>query len=117
MASSEEDSSEHLGLACGVFEIDTVRAGPALWLRLSGELDLASVEKLEEAISVAEESTAREIVIDLAELEFMDSAGLAALLRAHTRTRQDGQRLRFLPSNHDGVTQLIAVTGTRKIFD
>jgi len=117
MAPSEKDSSGHLELARGVFEIDTVRAGPALWLRLSGELDLASVEELEEAICVAEESTAREIVIDLADLEFMDSAGLRVLLRAHTRTRQDGQRLRFVPSNHDGVTQLIAVTDTRKIFD
>src|SRR5215204_7082547 len=112
MAPSEIDSSGHFELAGGVFEIDTVRAGPALWLRLSGELDLASVEKLEEAIRVAEESTARVIVIDLADLEFLDSAGLTVLLRAHTRTRRDGQRLRFVPSEHDGVTQLVAVTGT-----
>jgi anti-anti-sigma factor len=117
MAPSEIDSSGHLEPAGAVFEIDTVRAGPALWLRLSGELDLASVEKLEEAISVAEEGTARVIVIDLAELEFMDSAGLAVLLRAHSRSRQDGQRMRFVPSEHDGVTQLVAVTGTSEIFD
>ena len=117
MAPSEIDSSGHLEPAGAGFEIDTVRAGPALWLRLSGELDLASVEKLEEAISVAEESTARVIVIDLAELEFMDSAGLTALLRVHSRTRQDGQRLKFMPSEHDGVTQLVAVTGTSQIFD
>jgi len=117
MAPSEIDSSGHLEPAGGAFEIDTVRAGPALWLRLSGELDLASVEKLEVAIRVAEESTARVIVIDLADLEFLDSAGLTVLLRAHTRTRQDGQRLRFVPSEHDGVTQLVAVTGTSEIFD
>jgi anti-sigma B factor antagonist len=117
MAPSEIDSSGHLEAADGVFEIDTVRAGPALWLRLSGELDLASVERLEEAISVAEEGTARVIVIDLADLEFMDSAGLTVLLQAHSRTRQDGQRLRFVPSEHDGVTQLVAVTGTSEIFD
>jgi anti-anti-sigma factor len=100
-----------------MFEIETTRAGPALLLRLSGELDMASVEKLEEAISVAEESTAREIVIDLGELEFMDSCGLRVLLRAYTRTRQDGQRLKFVPSSHDAVTQLIAVTGTSEMFD
>jgi len=69
------------------------------------------------AIRVAEESTARVIVIDLADLEFLDSAGLTVLLRVHTRTRQDGQRLRFVPSEHDGVTQLVAVTGTSEIFD
>jgi anti-sigma B factor antagonist len=104
-------------LPSGMFEIETTRAGPALLLRLSGELDMASVEKLEEAISVAEESTAREIVIDLGELEFMDSCGLRVLLRAYTRTRQDGQRLKFVPSSHDAVTQLIAVTGTSEMFD
>jgi hypothetical protein len=44
------------------------------------------------------------------------AAGLAMLLRAHARTRQDGQTLSFVPSNHDGVTQLIAVTDTGRMF-
>jgi anti-sigma B factor antagonist len=117
MAPSDNRETGHSALPSGMFEVDTLRGGDDLCLRLSGELDLASVEKLEVAIRVAEKTTARAIFIDLSDLEFMDSAGLTALLRAYTRTRQDGQRLRFLPSSHDAITQLIAVTGTSKIFD
>jgi anti-sigma B factor antagonist len=116
MAPSDNREIGQSARQSGMFGIDAVRGGDDLCLRLSGELDMASVEKLEEAIRVAEESTARTISIDLSDLEFMDSAGLTVLLRAHTRTRQDGQTLRFMPSSHDAVTQLVAVTGTRKIF-
>jgi anti-sigma B factor antagonist len=117
MASSGTGGTVVPALRSGVLEIDTVQGGDDLCLRLSGELDLAFVDRVEEAIRVAEKSTARAIVIDLSELEFLDSAGLAMLLRAHSRSREDGQTLSFVPSTHDGVIQLIALTGTSKIFN
>ena len=99
-----------------LFEIETVQKGDAFWLRLSGELDLASVEELEEAIRLAEDEPARAIVVDLADLQFMDSTGLQVLLEAYARSRENGQRLKFLPSRHESVRQLVAVTGTSEIF-
>jgi len=117
MASSVTRDTVLPALRSGVLEIDTVRGDDDLCLRLSGELDLAFVDRVEEAIRVAEKSTARTIVVDLSELEFLDSAGLAMLLRAHSRSRVDGQTLTFVPSTHDGVTQLMDVTGTSKIFN
>jgi anti-sigma B factor antagonist len=100
-----------------VFEVRSVLVGDDLCVLVSGELDLASTDKLEEAIRVAERSEAGAIVIDLTHLQFMDSAGLAMLVRVHTRSRQDGGRIRFMPSKYDAVRQLVAVTGSSRMFD
>ena len=59
-------------------------------------------DELEEAIRVAEKATEGAMVLDLTNLRFMDSMGLeSVLLKAHTRTRQDGNRIRFLPSKYE----------------
>jgi anti-sigma B factor antagonist len=100
-----------------MFEIQTVRTGDDLFLLVSGDLDLASADKLEEAIRVAEKATAGAIVVDLTKVRFMDSIALAMLLRAHTRSQQDGDRIRFMASKHDAVRQLVAVTGTSRMFN
>src|SRR3954452_6953712 len=111
MASSVTRDTVLPALRSGVWEIDTVRSDDDFCLRLSGELDLAFVDRVEEAIRVAEKSTARTIVVDLSELEFLDSAWAAVLLRAHKRSRVGGQTLTFRPSAHDGVTALKPVVG------
>jgi anti-anti-sigma factor len=115
MATSER---QRLGRpARTALEISAGRDGSELLLRLSGELDLRSAAALQETIRGAEESTADQIVIDLTHLEFMDLTGLSVLLAAYHRRRQDGQHLDFLPSRHDAVKQLVAVTGVSEIFD
>src|SRR5687768_1490211 len=61
----------------------------ALLLALVGELDLATVPALGERLQSA--SASREaVVLDLAELEFMDSAGLRLLLEATADASRDG---------------------------
>jgi anti-sigma B factor antagonist len=48
---------------------------------LSGELDIASAQILEDAVSEACSARANELVLDMAGIEFMDSTGLRALIR------------------------------------
>ena len=43
--------------------------------------------------------------------------GGAVVKEAHTRSRHDGNRTRLLPSNYDAVRQLVAVTGSSRIFE
>jgi anti-sigma B factor antagonist len=100
-----------------MFEIQTVRTGDDLFVLVSGDLDLASADELEDAIRVAENRMARAVVVDLTHVRFMDSTGLSVLLRAHTRRQQDSGRLRFMPSKYDAVRQLIAITDTSRMFD
>jgi anti-anti-sigma factor len=97
--------------------VQSVQAADHLCVLVSGELDLASADKLEELIRVAEKATEGAIVVDLTHLRFMDSVGLNVLLKAHTRSQHDGNRTRFMPSKYDIVRQLVAVTDSSRIFD
>ena len=38
-------------------------------------------------------------------------------LEASARDRQNGNRLRFIPSNHDAVQRVIALTDTAEMFE
>jgi anti-sigma B factor antagonist len=117
MAPTDPHAAEHSAVPDGVLEVQSVQVGDHLCVLVSGELDLSSADKLEEAIRVAEKSTARAIVIDLTNLRWMDSGGLHVLLRAHARSQGDGDRTRLLPSKYDAVRQLVAVTGASRMFD
>jgi anti-anti-sigma factor len=99
------------------FEVRTVKDGGSWRLVLSGELDLASADQLEDAIRQAEEGGGLRIVVDLGDLRFMDSTGLAVLLRPQARSREDGQRLSFKPSKHEAVTKLLDLTETKEILN
>jgi anti-sigma B factor antagonist len=49
-------------------------------LRLAGDLDLFSAPEFQDTVRPLLESGCRRLVIDLGRVEFMDSAGLAALM-------------------------------------
>lgn len=51
-------------------------------LRMHGELDMSSAETLVASVSAALAKSPREIVANVAEVDFMDSSGLRALLKA-----------------------------------
>lgn len=58
---------------------------------VSGELDLATTPDLRERLGAALDSGATRIVVDLREVTFMDSIGLAAIVHARSRLRADGR--------------------------
>lgn len=57
-------------------------------LELHGELDLLGAPALEEAIEDVETSSPAILVLDLQDLQFLDSAGLRVILAAHERSQQ-----------------------------
>ncbi|MFL5869606.1 MAG: STAS domain-containing protein [Solirubrobacterales bacterium] len=64
-------------------------------IRLIGEFDLDSRDRVENAISYGEASGADRVIVDVSGLEFIDSTGLGVLLAAKKRADISGQRLRF----------------------
>ena len=63
-----------------LLHITTVANRDTWVMRLAGELDLSSAEQLDTAIAEACADGARRLVIDMDELQFMDSTGLRSLL-------------------------------------
>ncbi len=71
------------------FDMVVTGSGDTYRVRLSGELDIASTQGLTEALSGITGST----VVDLSELSFIDSSGVAALVRAQQDLAAEGRSL------------------------
>lgn len=77
--------------------IDVRREGDVTVLALTGEFDMAVVERFERELAAVEESSPPVIVVDLTHVRFMDSSGLRALIVADQRARQAGRRFAIVP--------------------
>lgn len=79
------------------FRVDVEADGSTTTVRVHGELDLASAPTL---IGRLDEVVARRpavVVVDVAEVPFVDSAGIAAVLRAYRQLKAQGGELRLGP--------------------
>lgn len=71
-----------------------------------GALDLATAERLEQAIAAAERRVVDgRLVLDFSGLDFMDSTGLQVLLDADVRAAADGRNLVVVTG--DGPARLV----------
>jgi anti-sigma B factor antagonist len=92
-------------------EVDEDTGEPVL--KLFGELDLVSSEAVQNALVALARST---VVADLACLEFIDSTGLAALLRARRRMEEAGHHLEIRGAR--GATrQVFEAAGLLDVLD
>src|SRR3978361_817653 len=69
-------------MKAGSFEVIVEQDHAVARLRLSGELDLASTGRLNEALEEAR-AHATHVEVDLRDLTFIDSSGLRALMALH----------------------------------
>lgn len=92
------------------FRVEAQNQGQSYILAVSGELDLAAASSLEEELGQALESGAQVIVIDLKNLDFIDSTGLSVLVRAHQRAEESGLRLGLVNPGAQ-VERLLSLTG------
>ena len=79
------------GLLC----VRSSYAGSAYRITVSGELDLKSVESFAAELTRMEDSGAVETVIDLGQVEFIDSSGMIAIVQARKRFQGAGRHLRI----------------------
>ena len=66
------------------------------FVSLHGELDGENAKALEDEFIRVEATSVSRVVLDLSELEFIDATGLAVILRADKRAKNDGHVLRLL---------------------
>jgi anti-anti-sigma factor len=96
----------------GTLAVRTSRNDSASTIALSGELDLANAKTLARELERAESGGAHVVVLDMTELEFIDSTGIALLVSTHHRLNKgDGDCFRLVGSEGNAVRRVMEVTG------
>jgi anti-sigma B factor antagonist len=85
-------------------------------IAVRGELDLAHAYTFDEELRTVEARHPASIVIDLRQLTFLDSCGLARLLAARRRARRHGHRL-LLVRGSATIQRLFALTAVDEAFE
>ena len=95
-------------------EIQPERDG-AIVYKLRGSLDLETAPSLRAALTQAADEGKNDIIVDLTQLEFLDSTGLGALIGAHRRALEHGGRLRLIVAPGT-IERLLNITGLIDVF-
>jgi anti-sigma B factor antagonist len=95
--------------------IDVQREGDDAVVHLAGELDISTSPDLQDALADLTDRP-RRVVVDLSDLEFIDSTGLAALLGAHKALNEQGGTLELRHPNKM-VVGLVQITGLDDVFE
>ncbi len=99
------------------FQVRTAQLSPECYVvSVDGELDLHTAPELERAFDTILAEGARSVVVDFVGLEFIDSAALAAMLRALPRFRSRGGRF-VLVTEDRRIHRTLEITGLDGTFD
>ena len=96
-------------LALEILEVDTEKRNGLVHVMLRGELDLSSVNKVQDELQRVEADGPSVVLLDLSKLTFLDSTGLRCLVTADQRARDAGRRL-VLVRGPDPVQRVFAIT-------
>lgn len=97
----------------GTLSMRSVRVGTVHTICLCGELDLATADRVSAELEAIEATDARQIIVDLSGLTFIDSSGLHLLVKADARSRADSDRLTLLRASA-GVQRVFELTELEK---
>ena len=85
-------------------------------LLLSGEFDASCVLRFERLVRTAMDNPLPYVEIDMREVTFIDSTGLALLLRTEGASRQDGFELEILRSPAAAVRSALEASGLERVL-
>jgi anti-sigma B factor antagonist len=100
------------GHTIGSLRIFTSVQGERHTISLSGELDIASAQILDAALAEACSGGAKEVVLDMGGIEFMDSEGLNTILRGKRRCEEHSCEYSLTPAKRP-VQHVLEATGIR----
>ena len=78
-------------------------------VQIEGELDLAVAPQLDEILATAAEQC-KQVLVGLERCDFIDSSGIAVILRARNRMQEEGNRL-VVYAPTDQVLRVLSMTG------
>jgi anti-sigma B factor antagonist len=104
-----------LEIESGFIEITVHRTEQAIVISLAGELDVAGAPLVQEHLLDAAQSGVPEVVCDLGDLAYLDSAGISVLISARKRLKATGRDL-VLCRPSERVRKVLEVSGVVSYF-
>lgn len=96
-------------------DLKTESGGETLVFKLRGSLDLATAPTVRAALTEATDKGGQHLIVDLTQLEFLDSTGLGVLIGAHRRAAERGGSFRLI-INDGPISRLLNITGLIAVF-
>ena len=82
-----------------------------------GRVDALSAPELRKSMDDSIDDGVRNLIIDLTDVEFLDSAGMAALVVGMKRTRQQGGDTKLVWPANPQICRIFLLTKFDKVFD
>lgn len=94
----------------GAFRCDVIPSRESVRIVPAGELDLATVTALDQALSELVAAGFSCLVLDLSKLRFMDSSGIHLILRYYEALEADDRQFTLIPGPWQ-VQRVLEITG------
>jgi anti-anti-sigma factor len=88
----------------------------SLVARLRGEIDASNAASLEVDIITAIPNTAAGLVLDLSQVEYMDSSGIRMLFLVHGQLEQRGQHVRAVVPDTTPIKRILDTLGVAAVI-
>jgi anti-anti-sigma factor len=98
-----------------LFEIGDAGLGDVPGVAVRGEIDINAVDALDTALDSRIRMTTGAFVVDLSETTFLDSSGLATLMRARGLLGREDRHL-VIVCRPGPVRRILELTGTAELF-
>ncbi|WP_018352280.1 STAS domain-containing protein [Longispora albida] len=96
--------------------LETEAVADRTLLRVSGEIDVYTAPKLRERLVELADSGAKDIVVDLELVEFLDSTGLGVLVGGLKRAKASSGSF-VLVCDQPRLLKIFRITGLEKVFE
>ena len=96
--------------------IHTSRTGDTLLIRLTGELDVYTSSEVPSTADAVFGQGLTSVVLDLTDLEYMDSTGLRQILRLHRVTRASNVGFTVRSVENTVISRMLKLIGAGDVF-
>lgn len=80
-----------------------------------GEVDIRTAPELRECLASVLDGRVQRLVLDLSDVDFLDSTALSVMVGAHKRLARTGEPLAVIAST-EAVRRVLTVTGLARVF-
>jgi anti-anti-sigma factor len=96
--------------------VEGEQQGALCLVRVHGEIDLSNAHEVSSAIGLVMGQEARRLVVDLSDITYLDSAGVALLLRLAERLRARRRELHVVVPPGSPVRRVLHFTGLPRVI-